>query len=255
MSHLGTGMLLVLQFFSVFPVKKELPLEKNDVTAMYGVLPVLGALFGSLISGCVFVLSDYTDLSSLLMAFVVVVLSLVLTGGLHMDGMADVGDAYFSYQDRTKRLEIMGDPRIGAFGAMVLILAIAGKVIVIAEAIPHLSLLAIAAVPILSRTGLLLLFSVTESAKKDGLAAFFQKRSNRKLLFLVSIGYLAAVLVLLGVGASWGVSLALIGMLLASFKAYRQWCLRNFGGMTGDLFGAYVEGTELLLWTTLLFFI
>src|SRR5699024_10906360 len=98
--QLGTGFLLALQFFSVIPVKKQLPMEKTHITAMYVMLPVLGVLFGSALTGAVWLLRDATDVSSLLIGFTVVVIGIVLTGGLHMDGLADTGDAYFSYQDR-----------------------------------------------------------------------------------------------------------------------------------------------------------
>ncbi|MDS9023364.1 adenosylcobinamide-GDP ribazoletransferase, partial [Streptococcus pneumoniae] len=94
----------------------------------------------------------------------------------------DTGDAYFSYQSKNKRLEIMGDPRIGAFGAMVLIFAIAGKIIVLAELIPSVSLIALAAVPVVSRIGLSVLSATAKPAKTEGLAAYFQRLIDRRTL-------------------------------------------------------------------------
>ena len=49
--------------------------------------------------------------------------------------------------------------------------------------------------------------------------------------------------------------LAVMAAFLLMLFWYRRFCLRNFGGVTGDLFGAYVEGAELLLWMVFLFFI
>lgn len=253
--HIGNGLLLAVQFFSVLPVKKELPLQKNDVTSMYASLPLLGAFIGSILAASVWLLRDFTDASSLLVAFIIVAMGFALTGGLHLDGMADVGDAYFSYQDREKRLVIMGDPRIGAFGAMVLLFVVVGKIIVVAELVQSVPLVIVAVIPILSRTGMLFLFSTTASAKETGLAAFFQQKADSEII-KISAGVTLLIVSALAVFASgWWLAGVIMAVLLLSVIIYRKWCIRNFGGVTGDLFGAYIEGAEVVLWTVLLFFI
>jgi adenosylcobinamide-GDP ribazoletransferase len=255
MKRLVSGMLLASQFFSIIPVKKELSMEKTDVTWMYLMLPVLGLLFGGVTAAGAWMLLDFMEVGPLFIAFVIAIISIFLTGGLHMDGVADAGDAYFSYQDREKRLEIMGDPRIGAFGAMALILFILGKIIVMAEIIGQVPLILVAMVPVFSRIGLMLLFSKTRSAKETGLAAFFHQRTNSRQIAMGAAVYLVAAFGFLGYWESWRLAFGLVALLLLSLCLYRKWCLKNFGGVTGDLFGAYIEGTELLLWTAFLFFI
>lgn len=253
--QLGIGFLLALQFFSVIPVKKQLPMEKFHITLMFAMLPVLGLLFGSVMAASVWLLRETADVSSLLIGFAVVVIGIALSGGLHLDGLADTADAYFSYQNREKRLEIMGDPRIGAFGTMVLLLAIAGKIIIIAEAIEIVPLVLVLVIPVLSRIGLLALFSSTPSAKPNGLAAFFQQRSDQRILQLTAIvGMIFLLAAVVWLTTVWA-ALIFLMLLLVSLWLYRTWCLKNFGGVTGDLFGAYVEGVEILLWTSLLFFV
>lgn len=249
------GFLLALQFFSVIPVKKQLPMERSTITAMYAMLPVLGLLVGSILAAAVWLLRDMTDASSLLTGFMVVFISIVLTGGLHMDGLADTGDAYFSYQDRDKRLAIMGDPRIGAFGTMVLLLAIIGKIIIVSESIGAVSLALIIAIPVLSRIGLLAFFISTKSAKTNGLAAFFQQRADNRQLLFAALGLSVSSVAAVAWSTSLWVALLLLAVLVISLWLYRTWCLRNFGGATGDLFGAFVEGVEILLWTSFLFFV
>ncbi|TWT27619.1 adenosylcobinamide-GDP ribazoletransferase [Planomicrobium sp. CPCC 101110] len=255
MKRLGIGLLLALQFFSIIPVKKELPLEKGYITSMYRALPFLGLIFGAITAAAAWTLLNFTELSSLFAAFIVVVIGIFLTGGLHMDGVADVGDAYFSYQEREKRLEIMGDPRIGAFGAMALTLLIFGKIIVVSEVLEGIPIIAVAFVPVFSRIGLMLLFSKTASAKEGGLAAFFQRRADGGQVALGAAVWLAAAWGVLGYMESLRLAFGLAAVLLVSIYLYRKWCLKNFGGVTGDLFGAYIEGTELLLWAVFLFFI
>lgn len=253
--HSGIGLLLTLQFFSTFPVKKNLPMEKAQLNAMYILLPMLGLLFGSILALTALLVRETTASGSLLLALILVVLSLALSGGLHMDGLADVADAFFSYQEKEKRLEIMGDPRIGAFGTMALIVMIAGKLIIVSETALTVSLWMILFIPAISRIGLLLIFSSTQSAKSSGLAAFFQSRTDHQkiarwgLLWLVLIMSAAAILM------SWQLALVIILSFLIGSLWYRSWCLKHFGGVTGDLFGTYIEGMELLLWIILLFFI
>lgn len=255
MKHSGTGLLLTLQFFSVFPVNRELRMERKEITAMFGGLPLLGAVFGSLGALVLHFMREGTDVGVLLIAFLLVVLSVIVTGGLHLDGLADVGDAFFSYQERSKRLEIMGDPRIGAFGTMVLLFAVIGKILVIAEVAMTVPLAVVVMIPVFSRIGLLGLFSYAESAKPTGLAAFFQQRANRPLTgILASVYGGLAMLILLMLGL-WTVAFAFAAAMGLAVILYRKWCRRNFGGITGDLFGAFVEGVELLLWTLLLFLI
>lgn len=253
--HIVSGIALALQFFSVVPVKKTLPMEKRDITAMYIALPALGALIGAAAMAVAFLLREFTGISPLLAAFMLVLFFLAATGGLHLDGLADVSDAFFSYQNREKRLEIMGDPRIGAFGVMALLFAVLGKILVLSEVLPDLPLLWLVIVPLLSRTGLLILFSWTKSAKKEGLAAFFQQKADKRWLAGASAIYLLAAAVLLLYMGGWILAAAGTTVILLFFYTFRQWCLRNFGGVTGDLFGAYVEGAEILLWTVCLFFI
>lgn len=253
--NLTVGLLLALQFFSVIPVKKNLPMEKAQLTAMYAVLPLLGLLFGSVLASATLLIRETTDVSSLLMAFVIVAGSIILTGGLHLDGLADVGDAYFSYQDREKRLEIMGDPRIGAFGAIALIIMIAGKLIIVSETALTVSLWMILFIPAISRIGLLLIFSSTQSAKSSGLAAFFQSKTDHRKI--ARWGYLWFVLIMAAAAmlVDWQLTLVIILTITVASLCYRKWCMKHFGGITGDLFGTYIEGMELLLWILLLFFI
>ncbi|MFP3323352.1 adenosylcobinamide-GDP ribazoletransferase [Planococcus sp. SIMBA_160] len=249
------GLLLTFQFFSSIPVHREIPVKKPQVTAMYSLLPLVGLMMGALASTLVWLLHITAEPSPLMMAFLLTFLLWAITGGLHLDGLADTGDAYFSYQSRDKRLEIMGDPRIGAFGAMVLIFAIAGKIIVLAELIPSVSLFAITAVPVISRIGLSVLSVSAKPAKTDGLAAYFQRLIDHKTVWLAMFAWSLAVLVALFAFCGWAVALAFLLASIVATIGYNKWCDKNFGGVTGDLLGGYAEGMELLLWGMLLFFI
>lgn len=249
------GLLLAFQFFSSIPVHKEIQLEKPQVMAMYSLLPVVGLVMGALTSAVIWLMQETTEIGPLMIAFLLASLLWAITGGLHLDGLADTGDAYFSYQSKNKRLEIMGDPRIGAFGAMVLIFAIAGKIIVLAELIPSVSLIALAVVPVVSRIGLSVLSATAKPAKTQGLAAYFQRLIDRRTLMATMFAWSLFVLAILFLFCGWAVALAFLVAASIATIGYKKWCDKNFGGVTGDLLGAYAEGMELLLWGMLLFFV
>src|SRR5699024_12026392 len=61
-------------------------------------------------------LTEYTLLSDLAITLIFITFTIILTGGIHLDGWIDASDAFFSYRDVKKRLHIMEDPRVGAFG-------------------------------------------------------------------------------------------------------------------------------------------
>ncbi|WP_211655042.1 adenosylcobinamide-GDP ribazoletransferase [Planococcus alpniumensis] len=249
------GLLLAFQFFSSIPVHKEISIKKPQVTAMYSLLPVVGLVAGAMASAVIWLMQETTDIGPLMIAFLLASLLWAITGGLHLDGLADTGDAYFSYQNKTKRLEILGDPRIGAFGAMVLIFAIVGKIILLAELISTISLFALSVVPVISRIGLSILSATAKPAKTDGLAAYFQRLMDRRTILSAMFAWSLIVLAALFIFCGWAVALGFSAVATIATLVYKKWSDKNFGGVTGDLLGAYVEGMELLLWGMLLFFV
>mgnify|MGYP003469351719 FL=1 len=243
------SLLLALQFFTIIPVKKNLPMEKRQITGMYTVFPLVGAGIGAVAS-----LALYFEWSSLMTAFVIVSLGILLSGGLHMDGFIDTSDAFFSYRDLKKRMEILDDPRVGAFGVMAIVLLIVGKVIIIAEVLSSESFhwIFIMIIPVLSRIVLVTLFSTTVNAKESGLAHFFKQKIHIPLLLPLTACSLFIAICLIGLTTYWLIAITILSVLVVFSCVYRSWTLKNFGGITGDLLGASLELTEVILWITLL---
>ncbi|KGR74565.1 adenosylcobinamide-GDP ribazoletransferase [Ureibacillus sinduriensis] len=251
------GFLLSFQFFSSLPIRKQLPMNSQTVTTMYIMLPILGILMGCSLNILHLVNEQSVQVSALLFAVLVAVAGIVMTGGLHLDGWIDMGDAYFSYQDQKKRLEILEDSRVGAFGAICLVVLLLLKIGFIFELLinetPNLSFYFLA-IPFLSRLALLVYFSATDTVKETGLAAYFKSSVNPTKILSAIIIYilLFSMLTYLLVGIN---GIILIGCMLLFVFLFRKWTIRNFGGMTGDLLGALNEGTEVFLWGILLLFI
>jgi len=248
------GFLLSLQFFTSFPIRKTLPMTNKSVTAMFGAMPIISLLMGMAIVIVIHFNTVYFEFSTLFLAILIVVLNIVMTGGLHLDGWIDLGDAYFSYRDREKRLEILSDSRVGAFGVIAFVVLILLKIGMIHEILlkqPYELYVYFLIVPILCRLAILIYFNSSKSVKDSGLAAYFKKQVIANHLWI----FIGCYLLLLFFSAIMLKNLLfivlLVGMLLATF-IYRKWTYKHFGGMTGDLLGALYEGMELVLWGILL---
>lgn len=221
---------------------------------MYASLPLVGLIIGAILSSCAYLLMSYSDISSLLMAILLVVGMIVFTGGLHLDGFIDMCDAFFSYGDKEKRLQVLDDPRTGAFGVLGVVSILMLKFGFIYEALEQGRfevLVFIAAIPYIARVGMLVYFVTMNTSKKTGLAAYFKGQVMAKQLIVMNV----VVLALLSAGAVY-VGLysffILVAVMLGIIALYRSWSYRNFGGMSGDLLGALGESLEVVLWLVVL---
>ena len=131
--------LLAVQFFTRIPITGRLAAwvgySPELLRASAGHFPGVGILVG-LFAAAVYalfqaVLPD-TTFSPLVAAAFSTAATVLLTGGFHEDGLADVADGLGGSQDKGRALEIMKDSRVGAFGAMALVLAILCKVALLA---------------------------------------------------------------------------------------------------------------------------
>ncbi|MEM5596867.1 adenosylcobinamide-GDP ribazoletransferase [Niallia circulans] len=94
--------LVNIQFFTAIPVRKVLPMEGEFLQKSIKTFPLLGLFQGFIYMGIFFLLNEYTPFTALAVAFIVWISTILLTGGLHLDGWMDASDAYFSYQDAKK---------------------------------------------------------------------------------------------------------------------------------------------------------
>ena len=254
LKNAGIGFLLAWQFFSFVPIKKQLDMNKSSITWMYASLPLVGLIIGAILSSCANLLVSYSDLSNVLVAILLVVGMIVFTGGLHVDGFIDLCDAFFSYGDKEKRLQVLDDPRTGAFGVLGVVVLILLKFGFIYEALEQgrfEMLVFIAAVPYVARVGMLMYFVSMNTSKQTGLAAYFKGQVMTKQLIVTSVVMFA----LLSMGAVY-IGLysffILVAIMLFAVVLYRNWSYRNFGGMSGDLLGALGESLEVVLWLVVL---
>ncbi|HZG72642.1 MAG TPA: adenosylcobinamide-GDP ribazoletransferase [Chondromyces sp.] len=248
------GFLLTVQFFSIIPVNKEIPMDALHLKRMLHLFPWFGLLKGTVYAGGLWLLVEHSPLSQLAIAFLIWLLPIILTGGLHLEGWMDASDAYFSYRDRERRLEIMKDPRVGAFGVLSLFILLAARFLFIYELVgmPIYGIyLGIAAIPFFSRGLIGMLLNYTSPARNEGLAFYFKQGHDRRLLGLYGL----YACLFLAASFLWGeagtiLTVMLAAVLLFGIYSHKQ-SIRHFGGITGDLLGASLEGVETFQWMIL----
>ncbi|MFC5541464.1 MAG: adenosylcobinamide-GDP ribazoletransferase [Bacilli bacterium] len=254
MKNLVYGFLLSLQFFTSFPIRKALPMTDKSVTAMFGAMPFISLLMGMAVVLVIRLNDVYFEFSPLFLAILVAVLNVAMTGGLHLDGWIDLGDAYFSYRDKEKRLEILSDSRVGAFGAIALAVLLLLKVGIFHEMFlqrPSHLFYYVLIVPLLCRLAIMIYFNMSVNVKESGLAAYFKKQVIPGRLWIF-IGVYLLIILVFGILLKDVFFFVLLVVMLISALFYRNWTYKHFGGMTGDLLGALYEGMELVLWGILL---
>ncbi|MES2583544.1 MAG: adenosylcobinamide-GDP ribazoletransferase [Pseudomonadota bacterium] len=159
--------LLAIQFFTRIPVTGRLAdwvgYSPAMLRASAGHFPGVGVVVGAMVVGLtalLLALLPPSPFTPLVAAVLGTVLSVMVTGGFHEDGLADVADGLGGSSDRERALVIMKDSRVGAFGVLAVVLALLAKVSLLAligSVSPHWMLLGIFAAHVVSRTWPLLL--------------------------------------------------------------------------------------------------
>ena len=237
----------VMLAFSTY-TRIPMPQIKWDDDAMklaIAFLPLVGVVVG----GAVWLwrlICIYFEISAILFAVIALALPVVITGGIHIDGYCDTSDALASCLDKGRKLEILKDPRIGAFALIrfcVYTLINFGLLYELYMREYH--------------TGFLLLYVVSRclaawsamtmpNARKDGMLAAFTENTDRKKAVIT-----LTILTVLGF-CGWGLLTFPYGfsgfaLCIPVTVWYRRMALKQFGGVTGDTTGYYLQIIELTL--------
>lgn len=198
--------------------------------------PLVGLVVGG-IAALAYALAFRLGLSPAICALLAVGAAILVTGGMHEDGLADLADGCGG-RDRAHRLEIMRDSRIGSFGVLAVIMVLALRVAAIVQiASPAAAAAALLAVAMASRGAMALWAWLLPSARPDGLG--HSAAEGSRVAVLVALICALAALVPVQGGA-----LAALAM-LAGGGAVAGFARRRLGGQTGDVLGAIQQLSEL----------
>lgn len=188
----------------------------------------------------VHVLASAVGLSPEIAAALALATTMLITGCLHEDGLSDVADGFGGGGTRERKLEIMRDSRIGAYGAAALVMSVLIRWTAIAQLGNTLWVFCgLIAAHAASRALLPAFMHMVQPARPDGLAANAGAASADAAYVALAIGAVA----LLALGLSGLVAAALLLALV--FYGFRTLCMRQIGGQTGDTLGALQQAGEI----------
>ena len=241
-------MIILRSLASAFLMYSRIPMpqvEWKEENRRYALcfFPIIGAVIGVLILLWRY-LCSLLDFGAIITGVVSVIIPVMVTGGIHIDGFCDVIDAKSSFGDREKKLSIMSDAHIGSFAAIYLAVYLLLQTAVYSE-IRDMKTVAVTALGFVLSRSLSGIGAVCfKSAKSDGTLQSFVKPAHRKITLsvLVVIAVITAVFTAY-ISLVSGV-LVIVGALFC-FGLYRISAYKNFGGITGDTAGWFLQICEL----------
>jgi adenosylcobinamide-GDP ribazoletransferase len=240
--------LAAVMFLTRLPVGRFYEFREEEVAASTIYFPVVGALIG-LAAGLPLLMSAALPL--FLAVLISMLVTICLTGGLHEDGLADSADGLIGGQDPQRRLEIMKDSRIGAYGALALWFSLTAKLILVQSLLAASLVTAISASVMahcLGRAATVALLTYLPYARaEDSKSRHFGNKVTFRQLALVLAFAIAISLLLLGLQGVFCLTAAVAVTFICGlyFKD-------RIGGITGDCLGAANQLVELSAYLSLL---
>lgn len=208
--------------------------------------PVVGAVVGGMAAAILW-LGLAAGLPQPLPACWALAMSVLVTGGLHEDGLADSADGLGGGRTVERRLDIMRDSRIGSFGAIALALALAIRISALATMPAPQAIIALPCGAVLARTSILLVVAVGQPARRDGSGRAME---GTGAVTSLSIGGSAAAVLTIWLFPHL-VAAAVLGTAVVTGMGAALTAKRLVGGYTGDILGATVVVTECLVLSVL----
>lgn len=235
-------LLLFFQFFTRIPINKNLNCEKENFRRGSIFFPVIGLFIGIL----QFVVYYYAIkvFNSNITAVFVMIVPLIITGGLHIDGLGDTCDAFFAFKGgKDKILEIMKDSRNGTFASMAIVFDMLIKYVLIKTAIDGNLQPIIIAAPIISRLTVVFIAYIGKNAKKSGSGNIFIGNIDLKRMLITTLLAILFTFKLVGIIEVFTI---IISALIVSF-VFNKFCESKIDGHTGDTLGANNELVEIFV--------
>ena len=243
-----------LQFLTrIFVVKQSVWTEQSFGESVK-FFPAVGAVLGIFYAALVGAINFFN--LPLFTGAVGFSLMIILTGGIHCDGLMDSADGLFSGREREKILQIMKDSRAGSFGVVSMILIAALEISALAE-LSRLSTwwlcTAIFSAPIIGRLMMVVTIGAFPYARQSGMGKAFAKFTTRRTIFFAAGETFLLLLPLNFIGKIFFFSAA-AAMVVAFIVAWKfaTFATEKIGGVTGDIYGAVTTLAEMFALITFL---
>ncbi|HEB86499.1 MAG TPA: adenosylcobinamide-GDP ribazoletransferase [Gammaproteobacteria bacterium] len=232
--------IIALQFLTRIPVPALRDISEAEMGRSLLYYPLVGIVIGLLLAGLNMLLAGAPDG---LQAALVLAAWVLITGALHLDGLADSADAWLGgLGDRERSLAIMKDPRSGPAAVVLIVLLLLIKFAALQTLVTGVHWPVLILAPLLARTALPLLFQTTAYVRPGGLATAIAENVSWIGGILLPLFVCLIILVSLG----WRAASPIIAA-LATFVLLRAIMCKRLGGTTGDTAGAMVEVIETVV--------
>lgn len=249
MKSVFASLCIALSTYSKLPCPQVAYIGENKRYALC-FFPIVGLIAGTLLAAWLQMAAHFS-LGAFPAGAVGCLIPLLVSGGIHMDGMMDTLDALACRQEVNRRLDILKDSHTGAFAVM----GVSAYLLLDAAFLSGIgmgSLWALVPACALSRCLSALNLLTLPSARAGGMADDFVRSAHQKRVRIILLlqALLYALLILLGARTGGAILLG-AGALFTLW--FRRMARKNFGGMTGDLAGCFLQGFELVCAAALFF--
>ncbi|ADK16594.1 MULTISPECIES: adenosylcobinamide-GDP ribazoletransferase [Clostridium] len=239
MKNLINDFFLMVQFMTRIPINKSFSCEQENFRRGTVFMPVIGLLVGGIqwivYKLCIMVLPVNVSVA------IILLLGIIITGALHLDGLGDMSDGFFAFKGNDKIIEIMKDSRIGTYACATIVMDIILKYSLLCSIVPRFSFIIIAA-PVIGRFSIVFIAFIGRTAKKTGTGNFFIGNIGKLQMFLALVVTIA--ILLCGMNPKYAAIMIPAALIMALL--INVFCNKKIGGLTGDLFGADNEMVEIL---------
>ena len=263
-----------LQFLTRISIVEQKDWCEKDFADSVRYFPLIGLVLGIIYTAFAALLMSFLPQNGILLphhvvAAILLILPILLTGGLHCDGFMDTMDGLFSGRSRERMLEIMKDSRVGANGVFAFVLLMIFDWSILLDLLQSAWLFpALFAMPIVSRLMMVVAISAFPYARPVGMGKAFKDGGTKSVLYgaffytliLVFFPGVAAcffgIIPLDAVGlSSWLFSMTAVILAALLFTIFfASYATRHLGGLTGDVYGAITTLTETLVLLSFLVF-
>ena len=240
------GLLSAISFMTILPVAPRH--ASPGLVSARAWFPVVGLILGGILAatdlllktGYDFIAQDTGPIPPVLSAVILTVGIVAFTRALHLDGLMDCCDALFGGFSRERRLEILRDHHVGAFAVAGAVSLLFLKVAAIMSLPQGDRIWILILFPCLSRWAATLAMEMFPYARDRGIGSpFFRSGQRWHIALALTITFLAAFVLAGPVG------LGLLAVACVAAWSLGKWSLKQLGGLTGDVYGAIIEVTEV----------
>jgi len=232
--------LAALNFLTILPVPLRRAVSPEELGRSLGYFPVVGIIIGLILIGLNWLLS--LILPSAVVNVLLIVSLTVLSGALHLDGLADTCDGIGGHKTPEERWRVMRDSRVGSFGVIGVCLMLLAKYISLNNVVEPLLIMTLLLMPVVSRWAMVYAVFAYPYARPSGLGKVFKQGATWQRLVMATLIALAVAMFLAGLaGLVMMASTWVIVMLTAAYLK------RKFYGLTGDTYGAINEVSEVCI--------